>query len=165
MDVLQASHVKVADEVWIATAQLHRAHPEREDFSIKEIIEQAARARVFEIVRPGLYAHANLHCVANRPPNPGRYRMLVATARGRRRLFRPGDPYDPKREGGKTLPDPSEIPPEYRGLLEWYEKDYAGRPPEKGLEDPILGLRGVGREIWVGEDPDAYVRRIRQGWS
>ena len=29
--------------------------------------------------------------------------------------------------------------------------------------DPILGLRGLGREIWVDEDADAYVRRQREG--
>lgn len=30
--------------------------------------------------------------------------------------------------------------------------------------DPILALRGTGREIWADEDADAYVRRLREGW-
>ena len=31
--------------------------------------------------------------------------------------------------------------------------------------DPILGLRGLGKEIWADEDADAYVRQQRQGWQ
>ena len=32
-------------------------------------------------------------------------------------------------------------------------------------EDPILALRGLGKEIWADEDPDEYVRRLRKGWE
>ena len=32
-------------------------------------------------------------------------------------------------------------------------------------EDPILGLLGLGKEIWMNEDADAYVRRLREGWE
>jgi hypothetical protein len=93
--------VKVADEVWIATALLHQKHPERFDFSIEEIMT-SARGMWREsaaALRPGFYVHVVQHCVANRPPAPGRYRMLFETAPGRRRLFRPGDSYHPEREG------------------------------------------------------------------
>lgn len=31
--------------------------------------------------------------------------------------------------------------------------------------DPILALRGVGRELWTDEGVDAYVSRLREGWS
>ena len=31
--------------------------------------------------------------------------------------------------------------------------------------DPILALRGMGREIWANEDADAYVDRLRSGWQ
>ena len=31
--------------------------------------------------------------------------------------------------------------------------------------DPILALRGVGRELWADEEADAYVSRLREGWS
>ena len=41
-------------------------------------------------IRAGVYPHISVHCVANVPPNPGRYRMLVATGPSRRRLFRDG---------------------------------------------------------------------------
>lgn len=44
-----------------------------------------------------------------------------------------------------------------------------GPPADAGqlarvASDPILALRGTGREIWADEDADAYVRRLREGW-
>ena len=35
----------------------------------------------------------------------------------------------------------------------------------RDASDPILALRGMGREIWANEDADAYVDRLRQGWQ
>ena len=35
----------------------------------------------------------------------------------------------------------------------------------RDASDPILALRGTGRETWAGEDADAYVDRLRQGWQ
>ena len=35
----------------------------------------------------------------------------------------------------------------------------------RDASDPILALRGMGREIWADEDADAYVARLRQGWQ
>ena len=35
----------------------------------------------------------------------------------------------------------------------------------RDARDPILALRGMGREIWVNEDADAYVDRLRSGWQ
>jgi len=31
--------------------------------------------------------------------------------------------------------------------------------------DRILGLRGLGREIWADEDADAYAHGQREGWQ
>lgn len=31
--------------------------------------------------------------------------------------------------------------------------------------DPILSLRGLGKELWANEDADAYVERLREGWG
>ena len=31
--------------------------------------------------------------------------------------------------------------------------------------DPILSLRGTGKETWADEDADTYVERLRQGWQ
>ena len=37
------AELKVADEVWIATALLHREHPESPDFTVDEIVERAKK--------------------------------------------------------------------------------------------------------------------------
>lgn len=157
--------IKVADEVWIATALLHRSHPDRKDFTTGEILEKARAQAITGELRPGVRVHILQHCVANRAPNPGRYRMLYATGKRTRRLFRLGDPYHPAREGAKVVPEKEELPEKYQPLLEWYWSEY-GRPaavtPDR---DPILGLRGTGKEIWADEDPDSYVRRLREGWE
>jgi len=68
--------LKIADEVWLATAQLHRAHPNATDFSVEEIVAAAHKLEDSDHARPGVYVHVIQHCVANRPPNPGRYRIL-----------------------------------------------------------------------------------------
>ena len=37
---------RVADEVWIATALLHRRHPDRDDFTVREIVRQAETEKI-----------------------------------------------------------------------------------------------------------------------
>ena len=157
--------VRVADEVWIATASLHRGRPDQDDFTIGEIVAQAESANVTRVrpLRPGVKVHIYLHCVANRPPNPGRYRMLLETTTGRRRLFRPGDPCHPLRAAGKVSPKPDEIPPDHQHLIDWYRGEYVPTAADAS-EDPILSLRGTGRALWRDEDADAYVRRLRSEW-
>lgn len=163
--------IKVADEVWVALAMLHQRHPECPDFSIEEIMEFSGKAKelrgVLGPLRPGFYVHVVQHCVANRPPNPGRYRMLVETAPGRRRLFRPGDSYNPRREGGKTSPKPEELPENwFRGLLSWYHQIWCAQAAKRAAEeDPLLALYGSGRKLWANEHADEYVRRLREGWE
>jgi hypothetical protein len=71
--------VKIADEVWIATALLHREHPAQDDFSIDQIVRRVQIEGIAKPLRPGVYVHVVQHCVANRPPNPARYRMLFET--------------------------------------------------------------------------------------
>jgi hypothetical protein len=166
MRIVDSPKVKVADEVWIATALLHQEHPSQEDFSVAEIVERARREAVSPPpLRPGVYVHAIQHCVANRPPNPGRNRMLVETSGARRRLYRPGDPYDPRREGARTMPDRGSLPLKYRVLVDWYEDTYARRPRRAAEEDLLLALRGSGRSLWEDEPADPYVLRLRQGWE
>src|SRR5262245_5880742 len=109
--------IKVADEVWVATALLHREHPDEADFTVPEIVERARKEALTPALRPGVYVHAVLHCVANRRPNPGRYLMLTETGANRRRLYRPGDPADAARRGSKMIPVRSAIPPKYHPLL------------------------------------------------
>lgn len=159
------SSVKVADQVWVVAAMLHREHPERADFSIEEIMARARREPVFQPLRPGFHVHVIQHCVANRAPNPGRWRMLVETAPGRRRLYRPDDAYDPAREGSRSIPEVEGLPSEHHALLSWYRQEYARRPSGDREADPLLALQGSGRTLWIDESADQYVRRLREGWA
>ncbi len=156
--------LRVADEVWVATALLHREHPEQEDFTVREIVERARRENIVGHVRPGVYQHVVQQCVANHPPSPGRYLILIETSRGRRRLYRPGDPSHPKRAGAKSHPTRADLPARYQKLLDWYANEYVRRE-QPAKADPILALRGLGKEAWAGEDPDAYVARLRRAWQ
>ncbi len=157
--------VKVADEVWIAAALLHREHPNQDDFAVEEIIDRAQKEGLERPLRPGVYVHVVQHCVANRPPNPGRYRMLFQTAEGRRRLFRKGDPYHPAREGAKITPAPDDLPSAYSDLLAWY-RDWSAAAAQSSQEgDPLLALLGSGKGLWSDEHADDYVRRLREGWQ
>ena len=124
LDLTEVS-MKVADAIWVATALLHRENPDREDFSVAEIVSKAIEADKDEGYRPGLQIHASTHCVADKNPNPGRYRMLHETRRGFRRLYRHGDPYHEYREDGKIRPEKSDLPAKYQTLVDWYDRDYS----------------------------------------
>ncbi len=157
--------LKVADEVWIIVATLHRENPNAADFTIEEIMRKARTSAISPSLRPGVYVHVVQHCVANRPPNPGRSRMLFETSPGRRRLFRKGDSYHPQREGSKITPSREDIPSEYSGLLGWYE-EWSSKAAKCSLkDDPLLALYGSGRDLWADEHADDYVRRLREGWE
>jgi hypothetical protein len=157
--------LKVADEVWIATALLHREHLEAADFTVEEIVQRAAREGLHKPLRRGVYVHVIQHCVANRPPNPGRYRMLFETGSGRRRLFRKGDSYHPDRERAKITPEREDLPYGYNGLLGWYRDWSAAATGNASKEDPLLSLCGSGKHLWADEHADDYVRRLREGWE
>lgn len=157
--------IRVADEVWIAVALLHRENPDQKDFAVEEIVARAKKEGLFDELRPGVYVHVVQHCVANRAPNPARYRMLFETSRNRRRLFRPGDSYNPAREGSKVAPNPDDIPVKYHPLLDWRRTEFTNGGPGNAITDPLLALRGSGRELWADEHADEYVRRLREGWE
>src|SRR5208282_4585660 len=141
--------LKVADEAWIATALLHRAHPEATDFSVEEIVRRAEQEGLCKPFRRGVYVHVIQHCVANRPPNPGRYRMLLETSSGRRRLFRRGDSYHPDREGAKVTPELEDLPDGYNDLLSWYRDWSLAVTKNSPQEDPLLSLLGSGKHLWA----------------
>ena len=115
----------LADSVWLATALLHRENSKALDFSGHEIIEKATGEKLVKGFRPGLQVFISKHCVANKSPNPLRHRILLETTRGRRRLFKRGDPFHPDREGGKIRPDRADLPAEYQPLLDWYDEVYS----------------------------------------
>ncbi|MBI4312635.1 MAG: hypothetical protein HY681_12760 [Chloroflexi bacterium] len=70
--------------------------------------------------------HIGTHCVANTKPNPlsQDHRMLFRTGRGRFRLYRPEDPFDPRRADGAVLPQAKDLPAKHRHLLDWYRDEY-----------------------------------------
>ena len=142
--------IKVADEIWLATSLLLLENPQREDFSVGEIVERAIKENLAGGYRPGLQIHASNHCVATKPPNPARHRMLSETGRGRRRLFRLGDKFHRDRKHGKTHPAVEDLPAKYRHLVDWYEHVYANSaedeeplPPGAKLPDVLKGLSGI----------------------
>ena len=156
------TRLKVADQVWIATAMLHRAHPDRADFTVSEIVGEVRRSLSGEY-RHSIRVHALQHCVATLPPVSGAYRMLTWTSSNTRRLFRSGDGTAPGRKG-KIVPQRSEIPSQYHELLDWYVSEYDTAARGSAELDGLLALRGSGKELWAGEHADAYVARLRDGW-
>jgi hypothetical protein len=107
--------------VWVSTALLSRAEPNRTGFSHDEI-----RRKVYAIEPDHgkkdstVRTHIAKHCVANKPPYPGTHRTLFVNPDGTYRLFQPGDKYDPDRRNGQVLSKTEELPAKYRNLLEWY---------------------------------------------
>lgn len=122
---MDATQMKVADEVWVAMALLQSENPDRRDFSVKEIRARAAREPWGKNLRPGFMQHASYHCLANKAPNNVNHRLLFETERGRRRLFRIGDSFHSERAGGRIQPNEGDLLPRYRHLLTWYESVYS----------------------------------------
>jgi hypothetical protein len=138
--------VRVADQVWIATALLQRESPER-SFASAEI--EARAHEEFGELSPGFRTHLAVHCVAGKKPNRGRYRILTkSTGRGMRRLFRRGDPVHEERGDGKQMPVRREIPSKYWTLLDWYEQEYNGEPNGKSSPPSSNGPDGSGKN-WL----------------
>jgi hypothetical protein len=170
MTTLTKPALKIADEVWLAVAMLHQRRPENIDFSIDEIMQFAETAQELRFMGPlrrGFYVHVIQHCVANRPPSPARYRMLLETSPGRRRLFRPGDPFHPERAGGKSIPKHFDDQPGYwfNGVLDWYRGWSQKSVEDRIKNDPLLALYGSGKDLWADEHADEYIRRLREGWE
>jgi hypothetical protein len=91
--------------------------------------------------------------------------MLFETAPGRRRLFRPGDPYNLKRDGSKVLPVAEEMPKGYESLLDWYASWASNPGASIQTEDPLMRMARIGKHIWQDEDPDEYIKQLREGWE
>jgi len=164
--VYTKTSIKVADEVFIATALLHKEFPDRVDFTQNEIVRRAERENLYGELRRGVSVHVSLHCVANKAPNSCTYQMLYALPNGNRRLVLPGDDRHPGRVG-KMFPDPEEVPIQYHDLILWARERYAGGKrltPPRWL-DSIFQIFGSGKEIWKGVDPDEYVRDLRKDWE
>ncbi len=155
--------LKVADAVWVSAALLTRENPRRKEFTVEEIVDRVVREGLYPGSRSSIYQHAVQHCVANRPVNSGRYRMLFATGKSKRRLFHGGDPYTASREGSKVAPERDDLPRKYHDLLDWYSGKWGRNKQEE--TDPLLAMRGIAKGLWADEHPDDYVRRLREGWE
>ncbi len=156
--------IRVADETWCGLALLHRENSLRESFSAREILDRVKAERASPELRPGVQAHIYLHNIANLEPNSARYRMFYKLPDDTYRLFRPGDQSHPSRKG-KITPVREELPPQYHYLLDWYEGEYCAQAASMNEDDdPILKMRGVGKEIWADTDADEYVRSLRSNW-
>ena len=161
------THLLVADEVWCALAMLHKNHPQRASFSAREILDQVKAEHAHGEIRAGVQAHIYLHNVANLEPNSARYRMFYRLENDTYRLYRPGDPAHPLRKG-KMAPKRSELPAKYHYLLDWYEREYSKQESAAGpapIQDLVLRMWGLGKEIWEGVDADEYVRSLRADWG
>ncbi|HWF65795.1 MAG TPA: hypothetical protein VN670_00735 [Acidobacteriaceae bacterium] len=158
--------IKVADELFVAVALLEREHPEKDSFSVREILERAEKENINggSQQRPGLKVHAYGHAVANLPPHGGKYRILYKTSNGNLRLLRAGDDVHPERTQ-KIWPAPDELPAKYSELIDWAKQRYRAKPAAttRWLEG-IFQLRGFGKKLWAGEDPDEYVNKLREKW-
>jgi hypothetical protein len=161
------SHVKVADELFLIVALLHREQSERRSFSIPEVLARAWREGLSgqRSDQKSLKQHAYEHAAANIPPGQGKYRLVFRETDNSIRLLKRADYVDPRRNG-KLWPLLDEIPERYHDLVKWAKKRYESdtEKPPRWL-DGLFKLRGLGREIWEGVDPDKYVRELREGWE
>ena len=46
-------YINIADEVFIATALLHREHPYRDDFTVQEIVSRVSEENLYGGLAPG----------------------------------------------------------------------------------------------------------------
>jgi bifunctional DNA-binding transcriptional regulator/antitoxin component of YhaV-PrlF toxin-antitoxin module len=143
----RASFMKVADEVWVSTALLHTENPERADFAVEEIKTRARQEKW--TIRPGFNVHASYHCVANKSANPANHRMLYEDSRGRKRLYRAGDPCHSERQDGKVRPNKPDLPVQYQNLIDWYDSVYSrqSKPNGSGASSAASAIRGSEPEM------------------
>ena len=161
---MSQSPLLVADEAWCALALLQREQESRESFTAREILDRVKAERASPELRAGVQAHIYLHNVANLEPNSARYRMFYKLPNDTYRLFRTGDQAHPSRKG-KMKPAREELPEKDHHLLDWYQNEYCTKESAmKEEDDPILKMRGVGKELWASTDADEYVRDLRSNW-
>ena len=64
---------------------------------------------------------------------------------------------------GRAIVVDVNVAAEYRKLIDWVKQSYRRARPSQGRRlDGIQQLRGMGRTLWQGEDPDDYVRKLRE---
>ncbi|MBI3697958.1 MAG: hypothetical protein HY238_24380 [Acidobacteria bacterium] len=152
------------EQVFAAAALLHREHPGRAGFKGHEILRKVREIDRGERRDSTINAHIYLHCVANKKPNSATHRILTRNADGTFRLYREGDDCHPDRRNGKTAPGREAFPARYRKLVDWYRTEYSTQQPAGEQEDPILALRGLGKELWRKLGGVAFIESLRTDW-
>ena len=153
--------LSAGDATWVATALLHRKFPEKSGFTVREIVQCVEKHELTALQPMTIYQHANQHCVANRAPNSAKLRMLLETPEGLRRLYRDGDPLDPRRVGSRQMPTLEHLPEQYRELLDWYQSWNQQQDCSIQSPDPLLALVGT----WSFGQADEYVHSLRDNWE
>jgi hypothetical protein len=128
--------IKVADEVWIGCALLHKENPQEVAFSSSQIADRVGQENIYGSIRPGIQVHISTHCIANMPAQPNKCRMLYRLPDGRKRLFKATDDYHQSREHGKTMPNKEDIPQKYLYITDWYEREYNQKSKEQDPPSP-----------------------------
>lgn len=164
----QKGELKVADELFLVLALLHRENPGDDAFEIGRILARATQEGLGAHRRDqrSLRLHAYEHAAANVPPGKGgKYRVAFRERDNRLRLLKATDYVHPDRHQ-KAFPAYEEIPEKYHELLDWAKRrfDEPEATPSQWLEG-LKRLQGKGKEIWQGIDPDVYVRKLREGWE
>ena len=152
----------VADEVWIATALLHRATRARGEHFRSGDRGSRGRRNSAGSLRPGVEVHVRFIAWRTAPPSPRGSACCTTRARAGDCTVR-ATPVTPDAPG-KIAPQPDDIPEKYRYLLDWYRREYAAPPRDTWLQG-IFEMVGAGKDLFAGLDPDEYVRRNREGWE
>jgi hypothetical protein len=103
--------------------------------------------------------------VASKKPDPRNQRKLYANEDGTYRLYWSKDLHHAAGRNDKIVPAPASIEAKFLDLLQWYRREDASRLRSPGEEDPILALRGLGKELWRElEGGEKFIREIRANW-
>ena len=157
--------LKVADEVWIAVALLHREHLRLPIFPLKKSLTVLGGKASTNLFVPGSTFTSS--CIAS--PIARRTRAATVCLSKRRRAadasFAEEMPIIRTAQTQKSVRNPRICPLGYVDLLDWY-RDWSIAASRSLVEaDPLLQARGSGKHLWADEHADEYVRRLREGWE
>ena len=129
------SPMTIASRIWVAMALLHKENPSEVGFAANSIRKKLAELFYdgdLGRLEAGIPIHLSGHLVAEAPRHGVNKCYLTSVRRGIRRLYKPGDPCDPSREGADIHPSRSELTPEWYELLDWYTREYATPSAKEG---------------------------------
>ncbi|HEV8148021.1 MAG TPA: hypothetical protein VGP79_16645 [Bryobacteraceae bacterium] len=152
----------IADTIWVAASLLHHFDPNRAGFDHATLLR-----KVLELdpsLNPrSVSTHLSTHCVASKKADPSNHRILSENPDGTLRLYRSGDPCHPTRTDGRI--QPKVLPEQYGWLLAGGGSEATSKERMNPSKDPILGLAGVGKELWESlGGGEAFLHALRQEW-